>query len=318
MKKNVSSQIVGVQMITAADGTAFSGSVTCYVTGDNGTQTLGTVGSGVCASKGNGLFNYAPSQAETNYNFIQFTFIGTGAITQTLPVYTDFPQTGDAYDVGNTRLPAALTADGNMKSDTLRWNGVAVTGMPMPTYAQPTGFLAATFPSIVSSFAGGAVASVTGNVSGNVTGSVGSISGVTFPANFAALSISASTGLVDITQTAADKVWTTGTRTITGGTIGTITGLTIAGLENMQSRFATMIVQTGATWQYTSTALELAPAGSGLTAQQTRDAMKLAPTAGSPAAGSIDAELDSIPRAGAGPFTHTNISTAEAATVAIT
>lgn len=34
--------------------------------------------------------------------------------------------------------------------------------------------------------------------------------------------------------------------------------------------------------------------GSGLNAQQTRDAMKLAPTAGSPAAGSVDAHLDTI------------------------
>jgi len=43
-----------------------------------------------------------------------------------------------------------------------------------------------------STFAGGAVASVTGNVGGNVVGSVGSISGVTFPSNFAALAINAS------------------------------------------------------------------------------------------------------------------------------
>lgn len=34
--------------------------------------------------------------------------------------------------------------------------------------------------------------------------------------------------------------------------------------------------------------------GTGLSAQETRDAMKLAPTAGDPAAGSVDAELDSI------------------------
>ena len=39
---------------------------------------------------------------------------------------------------------------------------------------------------------------------------------------------------------------------------------------------------------------------SGLTAQETRDAMKLAPTAGSPAAGSVDAHLDSILAYGAG------------------
>jgi len=94
-------------------------------------------------------------------------------------------------------------------ANTDQWNGVTVTGMPMPTYVQPTGFLAATFPATVSSFAGGAVSSVTGNVGGNVVGSVGSISGVTFPANFATLGINASghvsrVVLVDTTTTNSD------------------------------------------------------------------------------------------------------------------
>jgi hypothetical protein len=39
-----------------------------------------------------------------------------------------------------------------------------------------------------------------------------------FPTNFSALSISATTGLVDITQTAADKVWGTTARVLTAGT----------------------------------------------------------------------------------------------------
>lgn len=39
-----------------------------------------------------------------------------------------------------------------------------------------------------------------------------------FPANFADLSISATTGLVDITQTAADKAWSTTTRILTANT----------------------------------------------------------------------------------------------------
>lgn len=64
----------------------------------------------------------------------------------------------------------------------------------------------------------GAVGSVAGNVDGNVTGSVGSISGVTFPTNFADLSISVTTGLVDITQAAADKAWSTAARVLTANT----------------------------------------------------------------------------------------------------
>lgn len=86
-------------------------------------------------------------------------------------------------------------------ANTDQWAGVTVTGMPMPTYTQPTGFLAATFPATVSSFAGGAVASV--------SGSVGSIAGVTFPTNFGVLGINASghvsrVTLVDTTTTNTD------------------------------------------------------------------------------------------------------------------
>lgn len=46
-------------------------------------------------------------------------------------------------------------------------------------------------------------------------------------------------------------------------------------------------------------------AGTGLTAQETRDAMRLAPSAGTPAAGSIDAHLDSLLAYGAGAGTGT-------------
>jgi len=67
----------------------------------------------------------------------------------------------------------------------------------------------------------GAVGSVTGavgSVAGNVDGSVGSISGITFPTNFGDMSITVTTGLVDITQTAADKAWSTAARVLTANT----------------------------------------------------------------------------------------------------
>ena len=109
MLKNISGQFVGVQMVSSADGTAFSGTVTVYVTVDNGTQTLGSVGSGVCTHKGNGLHNYAPSQAETNGNSIQFTFIGTGAVPQTIQFET-LPTTGVlAPTVANRTISVAAT-----------------------------------------------------------------------------------------------------------------------------------------------------------------------------------------------------------------
>lgn len=149
MKKNVSGQKVGVQMVSATDGSAFTGSVTVEVTLDAGTQATGSVGSGACTHEGNGYHTYAPSQAETNGDLAAFTFHGTGAIPKTVSIYTTFPQTGDSFarigapvgasisadiagvqsDTDNiqTRIPAALTANGNMKSSVLEFLTTALT-----------------------------------------------------------------------------------------------------------------------------------------------------------------------------------------------
>ncbi len=89
MQKNVAGQKIGCQLVSASDGSAFTGSVTVYITGDAGTQAIGSVGAGACAHEGNGYHTYAPAQAETNYDLIAFTFVGAGAITQTLQVYPD-------------------------------------------------------------------------------------------------------------------------------------------------------------------------------------------------------------------------------------
>lgn len=88
MRKNVAGQAIGAQMVSATDGSAFTGAVTVYVTGDAGTQAAGSVGSGACTHEGNGYHTYAPAQAETNYDLIAFTFIGTGAVPTTVQVYT--------------------------------------------------------------------------------------------------------------------------------------------------------------------------------------------------------------------------------------
>jgi hypothetical protein len=110
-EKNVASQVIGAQMITAADGTAFTSAVTAYVTGDAGTQAAGSVGSGACTHEGNGFHTYAPAQAETNYDHIAFTFIGTGAIPATVQVFTTFPQTGDSFARLGAPAGASVSAD---------------------------------------------------------------------------------------------------------------------------------------------------------------------------------------------------------------
>ena len=106
MLKNVAGQDIGAQMLTAADGTAFTGTVTVYVTIESGTQTLGTVGSGVCTHEGNGYHSYLPSQAETNGDHIAYTFIGTLAAPVTLQIYTDA-----TYDRVGAPAGASIAAD---------------------------------------------------------------------------------------------------------------------------------------------------------------------------------------------------------------
>lgn len=111
MKKNVSGQFVGAQMINATTGAAFTGSVTVSVTGDAGTQATGSVGSGACTHEGNGYHTYAPAQAETNYDLVAFTFTGTGAVPVTVQIYTSFPQTGDNFARIGAPAGASVSAD---------------------------------------------------------------------------------------------------------------------------------------------------------------------------------------------------------------
>ncbi len=135
MIKNVAGQIIGAQLISAVDGSAFIGAVTVYVTGDGGSQAIGSVGSGACVHEGNGFHSYAPAQAETNYDHIAFTFTGSGAIPTTVQLYTadqllDIP---DSVEAGLTvrqalRLLLAVTggklSGGNTVTNTFR-NAVA-------------------------------------------------------------------------------------------------------------------------------------------------------------------------------------------------
>ena len=106
MKKNVAGQIIGAEMITAADGSVFTGAVTAYYTINGGDQTIGSVGSGICTHEGNGFHTYTPTAAETNGDHIAWTFIGSGAVPVTIQVYTGFPQSVD----NDTKLSALPTA----------------------------------------------------------------------------------------------------------------------------------------------------------------------------------------------------------------
>jgi hypothetical protein len=111
-----------------------------------------------------------------------------------------------------------------------QWNGSTVTGMPMPTYTQPTGFLAATFPGTVASPTN--ITSATGIVLAGVTHTgavIPTVSDVTtktgyslsqsFPSNFASMSVDTSGRvLLQPTQTGVTIPTVTDVTTKTGYT----------------------------------------------------------------------------------------------------
>lgn len=117
MRKNQPGQHIGAQMVSRLDGSAFTGAVTVEITGDAGTQATGTVGSGACTHEGNGYHTYAPAQAETNFDLIAFTFVGTDAIPQTIQVFTQ-PNAADIlsalFDTADT-IETGVTFRGGMR-----------------------------------------------------------------------------------------------------------------------------------------------------------------------------------------------------------
>lgn len=113
----------------------------------------------------------------------QSTFATTGTTT-----FNAFTVTNAFTVSGATTFTGAIT--GSNASNDLRINGVAPG-------ASGGLFIAGTNAATTVNFTGSLSGSV-GSVSGNVVGSVGSISGITFPTNFSVLSITASTGRVDV------------------------------------------------------------------------------------------------------------------------
>lgn len=134
----------------------------------------------------------------------------------------------DTQDIQG-RLPAALTAGGNIKADTLAISGDATAADNLEAALDGTGgvtITAAVTGNITGNLSGsvgsvtGAVGSVTGGVGGNVTGSVGSIaSGGIAAASFAVGAIDAAAiaaNAIGASELAADAV--TEIRSLASGT----------------------------------------------------------------------------------------------------
>lgn len=188
MKKNVASQIVSAQLVSKTDGSdVTSGTTTVYVTGDGGTQATGTVGSGAATHEGNGTWTYAPSQAETNFDQVTFTFVNSNAVTACIQIYTSFPQTGDSFARLGAPAGASVSADvAAVKVDT-----AAILVDTGTTLDAKIDAIDAVVDAILVDTAEIGVAgagltninlpdqtmNITGNITGNLSGSVGSVTG---------------------------------------------------------------------------------------------------------------------------------------------
>lgn len=112
MRKNVAGQVVSAHLIATADGSDVTGgTTTVYVTGDGGTQASG----GTATHEGNGSWSFLPSQANTNYDHVIFTFVNASAISVDIQVYPVAFDPSDAVRMGLTALPnAAADAAGGL------------------------------------------------------------------------------------------------------------------------------------------------------------------------------------------------------------
>jgi hypothetical protein len=113
MIKNTSGQAVSAQLVAVADGEdVTSGTTTIYVTGDAGTQASG---GGTVTHEGNGCWSYQPTQAETNYDHVSYTFVNTAAISVTVqrdPItLADYKATGfSTLDAAGVRAAIGLAS----------------------------------------------------------------------------------------------------------------------------------------------------------------------------------------------------------------
>ena len=241
MKKNVASQRIGAQMITASDGSNFTGAVTVYVTVDAGTQAAGSVGSGACTHEGKGYHTYAPAQAETNGDLVAFTFEGAGAITATVQVYTSFPQAGDAYAEavnGTYGLSAIKTQTAAIEADTtvIGAEGAGLTAIPWNA-----SWDAEVQSEVNDGLVAYGAASTTNIVSGTIT-TVGTVNGlaagVITAASIAADAITAAKVAADVTTEIQSGLATAANLATVAGYLDTEIAAILADTSELQADWA--------------------------------------------------------------------------------
>ena len=100
LQRDVASQTICAQLTSKTDGSIVTaGTTSVYITGDN----IQGSGVGVIAHAGSGLWCYAPTQSETDYAHVAYTFTNTDAITTSVQTYP-----GEGIDVVKEELVASI------------------------------------------------------------------------------------------------------------------------------------------------------------------------------------------------------------------
>ena len=151
LRKNVASQNFTFAMINASTGAAdASATVGVFVTKDNGSQASGA---GTVTNSGNGQYNYAPTQAETNATDVGFLMTATGDIPVNYDFHTDI--------VDGNGLPSVNLVDiaGSAVSTTTAQLGVNVVSINA---------VATTSVAAVGAYIGNATAALAVDASGRI------------------------------------------------------------------------------------------------------------------------------------------------------
>lgn len=182
-RKNTGSQYLFFALVNASTGAALTGaSVTAKVAIDNAAQVTAT---NAVVELAGGQYKLPIAPADVNGNNIGFLFTATNAIPVNITVVTTAADPTNATTFGLTNLDAAVTSR-------------------MASYTQPSGFLAATFPT-------GTIANTTNITAGTITTATNVTNGVTVATGGIISGANASAELNNIADAMLDRVMSAGT-----------------------------------------------------------------------------------------------------------
>jgi len=158
--KNAAGQFLYFTLVSKTDGSAVtSGTVTGYRSLDGGSQTAVT---GTIAHKGNGQWQLALSQADTNGDEIGFLFTHASAVPVSVCVVTDGKKVSSLNDLSSTAVQAAAAAAlSSYDPPTKAEMDAGLSGVSAPTSAEVAGAVWGT--AVPGAYGAGSAGNVVGN-----------------------------------------------------------------------------------------------------------------------------------------------------------